>query len=66
MKSTVPPGLGEQLKKRFLANSECETAYVSNPEFLREGQAIKDWYFPDRIVLGGDFPKALELVEVYL
>lgn len=63
MKSTVPPGLGVQLQKRFLSGAGPGTAYVSNPEFLREGQALKDWYHPDRIVLGGDDPEALELVR---
>lgn len=62
MKSTVPPGQGEQLKKRFLADM-VDTTYISNPEFLREGQAIKDWYYPDRIVLGGDCSIALDIVE---
>lgn len=63
MKSTVPPGLGQQLQKRFFSGGKVKISYVSNPEFLREGQAVKDWYNPDRIVLGGDDSDALEMVK---
>lgn len=63
MKSTVPPGLGLDLQKRFLSGAGSGTAYISNPEFLREGQAVKDWYNPDRIVLGGDNHNALALMR---
>ena len=63
MKSTVPPGLGLQLKHRFLKNGAAQISYISNPEFLREGQAVQDWYRPDRIVLGGDDPEDLKVVE---
>jgi len=50
MKSTVPPGMGQCLINKFLKKSKF--SYVSNPEFLREGQAVYDWYHPDRIVVG--------------
>ena len=50
MKSTVPPGTGQRVADREL--SGLELRYVSNPEFLREGQAIRDWQHPDRIVIG--------------
>ena len=50
MKSTVPPGTGNQIREGQLAGSEIR--YVANPEFLREGQAIRDWEAPDRIVAG--------------
>ena len=36
---------------------------VSNPEFLREGTALRDAMYPDRIVLGGDSPRALQVME---
>ena len=49
MKSTVPPGTGQRVADREL--SGLELRYVSNPEFLREGQAIRDWQHPDRIVI---------------
>ena len=50
MKSTVPPGTGQRLVNRDLAGSGVR--YVSNPEFLREGQAVHDWKHPDRVVVG--------------
>ncbi|GBF34215.1 UDP-glucose dehydrogenase [Desulfocucumis palustris] len=63
MKSTVPPGLGLQLQKRFLFQKSGKIAYVSNPEFLREGRAVKDWYQPERIVVGAETPEAVETVK---
>ena len=63
-KSTVPVGTGDKVeeiirKKRPGANS----AVVSNPEFLREGAAIKDFKIPDRVVVGTDKERARELLE---
>lgn len=52
MKSTVPPGTGETLRHRYLDHASVPIGYVSNPEFLREGKAIDDWYRTDRIVIG--------------
>ena len=52
MKSTVPPGTGRRIIARELAGTG--TRYVSNPEFLREGQALQDWLRPDRIVIGAE------------
>ena len=52
IKSTVPPGTGTRLIKRYFENTPI--TYVSNPEFLREGQAIWDWYHPSRIVIGAE------------
>ena len=54
MKSTVPPGTGAVLRDRHLARACVDIGYVSNPEFLREGHAIDDWFSTDRVVLGGD------------
>jgi UDPglucose 6-dehydrogenase len=53
MKSTVPPGTGHLLTSRYFDGPGQQIGYVSNPEFLREGQAIRDFFEPDRIVLGG-------------
>ena len=50
MKSTVPPGTGQRAIDQELKGVGLR--YVSNPEFLREGQAIRDWRNPDRIVIG--------------
>ena len=51
VKSTVPPGTGVRLCETLLGDDVSR--YVSNPEFLREGRAIEDWFHPDRILLGG-------------
>lgn len=64
MKSTVPPGAG-----RLIIDSELKgtgAAYASNPEFLREGRALKDWTHPDRIVVGTepDDCRAAEIVRL--
>src|ERR687893_980291 len=49
MKSTVPVGTGRSIRRR--ANG---LAYVSNPEFLKEGTAVADFMRPDRVVVGSD------------
>jgi UDPglucose 6-dehydrogenase len=49
MKSTVPVGTGRALKR-----SAPDLAYVSCPEFLREGSAVKDFMNPDRVVIGAE------------
>ena len=50
MKSTVPPGSGAEFLQEDLAGVNAH--YISNPEFLREGRALRDWHFPERIVAG--------------
>ena len=66
-KSTVPVGTGDEVeaiiaKKR----SADEFAVVSNPEFLREGAAIKDFKIPDRVVVGTEDERAKEVMtELY-
>ncbi|MFL5036714.1 MAG: nucleotide sugar dehydrogenase, partial [Microvirga sp.] len=52
-KSTVPVGTGDEVERLIReANPSAEVAVASNPEFLREGAAIRDFKFPDRIVVG--------------
>src|SRR3954470_20875297 len=53
MKSTVPVGTGETIKRVF-AEQGKGFRYVSCPEFLKEGSAIKDFLEPDRVVVGDD------------
>ncbi|MCL6448786.1 MAG: UDP-glucose/GDP-mannose dehydrogenase family protein [Armatimonadetes bacterium] len=53
MKSTVPPGFGLSVEQRFLQKAAVPLGYVANPEFLREGTAVRDWFQPDRIIIGG-------------
>ena len=53
MKSTVPVGTGESIKRAFAERGKG-FAYVSCPEFLKEGTAVKDFLQPDRVVIGDD------------
>lgn len=66
-KSTVPVGTGDEVERIIReANPAVQFAVVSNPEFLREGAAIDDFKRPDRIVIGGHDPRALEIMrQVY-
>ena len=63
VKSTVPPGSCEALELLAAghARPDVRVSVASNPEFLREGQAMRDFFFPDRVVVGVDDP-ALEPV----
>ena len=61
-KSTVPVGTAERLTRHLLERSDADFDVVSNPEFLREGAAIKDFQNPDRIVIGTDSERAKEIM----
>ncbi len=64
-KSTVPVGSGDYVSMLVAegAGRPVEFRVVSNPEFLREGNAIHDSLFPDRIVLGADSSEALDAMR---
>jgi len=67
-KSTVPVGTAELVKNIIKKNQtgEYEFDVVSNPEFLREGEAVKDFTNPDRIVIGTDSERAKKImVSIY-
>ena len=65
MKSTVPVGTGEAIKRRLTEQGKG-FAYVSCPEFLKEGSAIKDFLEPDRVVVGDEGDWAGDaVVELY-
>jgi UDPglucose 6-dehydrogenase len=67
-KSTVPVQTGRQLKRHLalFRTKELECDVVSNPEFLREGAGVEDFFHPDRIVVGVETPRALEQMrEIY-
>src|SRR6058998_3917335 len=52
MKSTVPVGTGDKVRAALEARGLSHVGYVSNPEFLAEGNAVRDFLHPDRIVVG--------------
>jgi UDPglucose 6-dehydrogenase len=54
MKSTVPAGTGAAIKRVLAEQGKTGLAYVSCPEFLKEGSAVKDFLDPDRVVIGDD------------
>ena len=63
-KSTVPVGTGKKIEEIIRANSKSvKFDYVSNPEFLREGAAVRDFLIPDRIVIGSRSTKAFKIMQ---
>ncbi|MGH2850665.1 MAG: UDP-glucose dehydrogenase family protein, partial [Solirubrobacteraceae bacterium] len=66
MKSTVPCGTGATIGRRLEAEADGRIAYVSCPEFLKEGSAVADFLHPDRVVIGDDGGWAADAVcELY-
>ena len=63
-KSTVPITTGDQIEK-ILSHKKTKELFtvVSNPEFLREGEAIRDFMYPDRVVIGTDNVKANNILK---
>jgi UDPglucose 6-dehydrogenase len=62
-KSTVPVGTGDEVERLIReANPAADVAIASNPEFLREGAAIRDFKFPDRIVIGTSDERARKVL----
>src|SRR5262249_30821896 len=68
-KSTVPVQTGRQLKRQLalFRSKYLEYDVVSNPEFLREGAGVEDFFHPDRIVVGVETPRALNhMRDIYM
>src|SRR4029077_8989305 len=66
MKSTVPCGTGTAIKRVLAESGRSGLSYVSCPEFLKEGSAVKDFMHPDRVVVGDDGGWAGDaVVELY-
>ena len=60
-KSTVPVGTGDLLEKIF--KNKKKFIIISNPEFLREGEAIRDFRFPDRIIIGSNSINSFNIMK---
>jgi UDPglucose 6-dehydrogenase len=66
MKSTVPAGTGAAIKRVLAQDGKSGLCYVSCPEFLKEGSAVRDFLNPDRVVIGDDGDWAGDaVVELY-
>ena len=64
-KSTVPIGTGKKIRQIIEKTSDGSNKFdvVSNPEFLREGSAVKDFLIPNRIVIGSESEKAQKVMK---
>ncbi|MBD3167543.1 nucleotide sugar dehydrogenase, partial [bacterium] len=61
-KSTVPVGTGAKVRAKIAEFYDGEFSVVSNPEFLKEGAAVNDFLYPDRVVIGADEERAREVM----
>jgi UDPglucose 6-dehydrogenase len=66
IKSTVPIGTADRVRRIFREESRQDLEVISNPEFMKEGAAIEDFMKPDRVVIGGQSEAAVErMKELY-
>ena len=68
-KSTVPVGTADEVKKIILTelkkrNKNYKVNVISNPEFLKEGNAVNDFMHPDRVILGSDDEDATDMMRM--
>jgi UDPglucose 6-dehydrogenase len=63
IKSTVPVGTNREIHNRILTQTSAPIDIVSNPEFLREGKAVYDFFHPERVVIGCHSSEAKEIME---
>ena len=65
-KSTVPVGTADEVTQIIRKNTEFDFDVVSNPEFLKQGNAVDDFLAPDRVIIGSDSPRATTIMqEIY-
>jgi len=62
-KSTVPVGTSDLVRAAVSAATRVEFAVASNPEFLKEGDAVNDFLKPARVIVGADDPRAAEVMR---
>jgi len=62
-KSTVPVGTGDEIEKILKKKKRNKFEVISNPEFLREGEAVRDFRYPDRIVIGSNNKKIFKTMR---
>jgi len=63
-KSTVPVTTGDEIEKILLKKvNKNKFSVISNPEFLREGEAIRDFIYPDRVVIGANDKKSANILR---
>jgi UDPglucose 6-dehydrogenase len=67
LKSTVPVGTGQEVQNRLnaLLTDGRRVTVVNNPEFLREGTAVHDFFHPQRIVIGGEPESVSQIAQLY-
>lgn len=65
-KSTVPVGTAQKVKEIIRNETDIDVDVVSNPEFLKEGAAIDDFMYPDRVIIGTENPEVADKMrELY-
>jgi UDPglucose 6-dehydrogenase len=63
LKSTVPVGTNRRVREVVKKHAKHKIDVVSNPEFLKEGDAVNDFFKPDRVVVGTDDDRAFEVIS---